>query len=238
MERISTGIDGLDAKLNGGYLKGKGILVTGVSGTGKTIFALHFIYKACLDGKKCVLIAAEETPDDILLQGEILGLDLNKYYENGLLTIERVFEIRSYQADQKKKYGFETEGLDVDLPNLVDSVPEDTDVVVIDNIGVFTLRLTVQDFREQFDVLNYALNKKGCTTIFIMDDTAYNMTHQVADYSVYGSVKLIVKENPYTGKMERYMSVPKMRSTNILPDMFMFEITSEGIKLKKSKQDE
>lgn len=238
MERISTGIDELDAKLSGGYLKGKGILVTGASGAGKTIFALHFIYKACLDGKKCMLIATEETPEDILYQGGILGLDLNKYYENGLLTIERVFESRSYQADQKKKYGFETEGLDVDLPYLADSVTEGTDVVVIDNIGVFTLRLTAQDFREQFDVLNYTLNKKGYTTIFIMDDTAYNMTHQVADYSVYGSVRLVVKENPYTGKMERYMSVPKMRSTNILPDMFIFEITPEGIKLKKSKQEE
>jgi flagellar protein FlaH len=237
MERISTGIDGLDAKLNGGYLKGKGILVTGISGTGKTIFALHFIYKACQDGKKCVLIATEETPEDILHQGEILGLDLNKYYENSLLTIERVFEIRSYQADQKKKYGFETEGLDVDLPNLADYVPEGTDVVVIDNIGVFTLRLTVQDFREQFDVLNYILDKKASTTIFIMDDTAYTMTHQVADYSVYGAVKLIVKENPYTEKMERYLSIPKMRSTDILPDVHKFEITSKGIKLNKPKQE-
>lgn len=233
MERISTGIDGLDAKLSGGYLKGKGILVTGASGTGKTIFALHFIYKSCLDGKKCILIATEEIPEDILYQGGILGLDLNKYYENGLLTIERVFESRSYQADQKKKYGFETEGLDVDLPNLTNSVPEGTDVVVIDNIGVFTLRLTAQDFREQFDVLNYTFNKKGYTTIFIMDDTAYNMTHRIADYSVYGSVKLVVKENPYTDKMERYLSIPKMRSTDILPDVYKFEITSEGIKLNK-----
>ncbi len=233
MERISTGIDGLDAKLSGGYLKGKGILVTGASGTGKTIFALHFIYKSCLDGKKCILIATEEIPEDILYQGGILGLDLNKYYENGLLTIERVFESRSYQADQKKKYGFETEGLDVDLPNLTNSVPEGTDVVVIDNIGVFTLRLTAQDFREQFDVLNYTFNKKGYTTIFIMDDTAYNMTHRIADYSVYGSVKFVVKENPYTDKMERYLSIPKMRSTDILPDVYKFEITSEGIKLNK-----
>jgi KaiC/GvpD/RAD55 family RecA-like ATPase len=238
MERISTGIDELDAKLSGGYVKGKGILVTGASGTGKTIFALHFIYRSCLDGKKCMLIATEETPEDILHQGGILGLDLNKYYENGLLTIERVFESRSVQADQKKKYGFETEGLDIDLPYLADSVTEGTDIVVIDNIGVFTLRLTAQDFREQFDVLNYRLDKNGYTTIFIMDDTAYNMTHQIADYSVYGSVKLVVKENPYTGKMERYIGVPKMRSTNILPDMIMFEITSEGIKLKKSKQEE
>ncbi len=238
MERISTGIDELDAKLSGGYPKGKGILVTGASGTGKTILTLHFIYKTCLDGKKSVLIATEETPKDILHQGEILGLDLNKYYENGLLTIERVFESRSYRADQKKKYGFETEGLDIDLSNLADSVPEGTDVVVIDNIGVFTLRLTAQDFREQFDVLNYTLNKKGYTTILIMDETAYNMTYQVADYSVYGSVKLTVKENPYTEKMERYLSIPKMRSTDILPDVHKFEITSEGIKLNKPKQEE
>ena len=45
MERVPTGIAELDVKLSGGYPKGKGLLVTGVAGAGKTIFGLHLLHK-------------------------------------------------------------------------------------------------------------------------------------------------------------------------------------------------
>ncbi len=130
------------------------------------------------------------------------------------------------------KYGFAQEGLEVELSQLADYVPDSTSIAVIDNIGVFTLRSTAQDFRDQFDALNFALNRKGCTTVFVMDESAYLMTNQVADYSVYGSVRLLVKENPYADKMERYFTIPKMRSTDVMPDLTVFEITPAGIRLK------
>jgi len=232
MERVPTGITELDVKLSGGYPKGKGLLVTGVSGAGKTIFGLHLLYRSCVDGKECVLIATEETPEDIFVQAEMIGLDLAKYYDNGQLIIGRVFESRSNKSRQVTKYGFAQEGLEVELSQLADYVPDSTSIAVIDNIGVFTLRSTAQDFRDQFDALNFTLNKKGCTTMFIMDESAYLMTNQVADYSAYGSVRLLVKENPYTDRVERYFTIPKMRSTNVMPDLTVFEITPEGIRLK------
>ena len=232
MERVPTGITELDVKLSGGYPKGKGLLVTGVSGAGKTIFGLHLLYRSCVDGKECVLIATEETPEDIFVQAEMIGLDLAKYYDNGQLIIGRVFESRSNKSRQVTKYGFAQEGLEVELSQLADYVPDITGVAVINNIGVSTLRSTAQDFRDQFDALNFALNRKGCTTVFVMDESAYLMTNQVADYSVYGSVRLLVKENPYTDKMERYFTIPKMRSTDIIPDLTVFEITPAGIRLK------
>jgi len=206
MERVPTGIAELDVKLSGGYPKGKGLLVTGVSGAGKTIFGLHLLYRSCVDGTKCVL----------------------------QLIIGRVFESRSNKSRQVTKYGFAQEGLEVELSQLADYVPDGTGIVVIDNIGVFTLRSTAQDFRDQFDALNFTLNKRGCTTMFIMDESAYLMTNQVADYSAYGSVRLLVKENPYTDRVERYFTIPKMRSTNVMPDLTVFEITPAGIRLKKN----
>jgi KaiC/GvpD/RAD55 family RecA-like ATPase len=68
-----------------------------------------------------------------------------------------------------------------------------------------------------------------------MDDAAYQITHQIADYSTHGAIKLFIKENPYTGKMERFLNIPKMRSTSISLDSILFEITASGIELKGSK---
>jgi KaiC. len=41
----------------------------------------------------------------------------------------------------------------------------------------------------------------------------------------------MTKENPYTGKMERFMHIPKMRGTKISLDIINYDITEEGIKL-------
>ena len=49
MERISTGVDELDALIQG-YPKGKTFLISGEAGAGKTILALHFF--ECMQDKK------------------------------------------------------------------------------------------------------------------------------------------------------------------------------------------
>jgi archaeal flagellar protein FlaH len=233
MERVSTGIEELDQKLSGGYPANKVIHVTGIAGSGKTIFGIHFIHKNCLEGKKCLLIATEETPEDILYQARIVGHDLKPFYESGQLVIENIFESRSEIIEQTR-YGFKPEILDIEIPSMVELIHEGTDCLVVDNIGTFALRVSTKKLRDQFDGLNYLVRKKGCTALLMMDESAHNLTHQLAEYSVYGSIRLLVKENSYLGKMERYMYILKMRSTPISPEMSVFEITSEGIKIRES----
>lgn len=234
MERVSTGIEELDRKLSGGYPVNKTTLITGIAGSGKTIYGIHFLHRNCVEGRKCLMIATEETPEDILYQADLLGHDIRPYYESGQLVIESIFESRS-EIIGKTRYGFKPESLDVELPNLIEFIGEGTECIVIDNLGTFALRVSRNKLRDQFDGLNYLLRKKGCTTLLIMDESAHNITNQLAEYSVYGSIRLLVKENAYLGKMERYLCIPKMRSTPISPDMSIFEITSEGIKIHETK---
>lgn len=234
MERVSTGIEELDRKLSGGYPTNKVTLITGIAGSGKTIFGIHFVYKNCLEGRKCMIIATEESPEDILYQASMLGRDLTPYYENGQLIIQNIFESRSEIIGQTR-YGFKPESLNLEIPSLIELIHEGTECLVIDNIGTFALRISIKKLRDQFDALNYMVRKKGCTALLIMDDSAHKMTYQLAEYSVYGSIHLLVRENSYLGKMERYLSILKMRSTPISPEMSIFEITSEGIVIHESR---
>jgi len=228
MERISTGIDLLDSKISGGYPKNKGILIVGTPGTGKTILGLHSIHKCCTDGKKCVIIATEESDEDILQQAQMLGLDLSSYYESGQLIIEPIFENRLYSVVARV-----TEIDILDIPALI---PDDTELVLFDNLGVFCLDLNIKEFRGRFDALTKLLSNRGCTTLFVMDKAAYDMTNQIADYSVYGSIHLQIKENPYTSIKERYLSIEKMRSTKITLELNMYDITSDGIVFGKPQK--
>jgi len=232
MERISTGIKYLDNKLGGGYPQGKGILITGVHGSGKTIFGLHALNQGCIDGKKCVMVATEETPEDILLQAGMLGLDLRSHMDNGNLEILRVLEQRARDIAQASELirGFSIR--EIDMMGIVDLIPEDAELVVIDNIGVFAIGMEPKEFRDKFDTLNLLISQKNFTTLLVMDEASYNLTHQIADYSTYGCLKISIKENPYTGNMERYLVISKMRSTNISLDANRYEITSQGIELQ------
>ena len=236
MERLDTGIEELNKKLEG-YPKGRTILITGTTGSGKTILGLHFINKACQEGKKCIIIATEEIPEDILIQSETLGLHLKKYYEKGSLAIDRVYEERTGHAKEVLAFGIEQlDELQSNLLGLLERIPDDTDIVLIDNIGVFTLNMSANEFRAQFDSLIFGLAKKNITTLIIMDEAANERMGGIAVYSVYGILKTSIKDNPYTGVRERVLEIMKIRNTKIPLDPIKFEITSKGIVLLKKEK--
>ena len=98
-ERVSTGISRLDGMLDGGgYYQGSSILVTGMSGTGKTTIAGFFASATCDRGERCLYLATEESPQQILRNQRSVGLDLLHHVENGLLRFESV---------RPTAYGFE-----------------------------------------------------------------------------------------------------------------------------------
>ena len=55
-----TGIDGLDEMLGGGVPKGHNVVVVGSFGTGKTSFALQFIWEGLKNDEPCIFISLEE----------------------------------------------------------------------------------------------------------------------------------------------------------------------------------
>ncbi len=90
-ERVSTGIPRLDNMLGGeGYFRGSSILVTGMAGTGKTTLAGYFAAATCDRGERCLYLAMEEAPQQILRNQRSIGLDLSHHVEKGLLRFEAV----------------------------------------------------------------------------------------------------------------------------------------------------
>lgn len=85
-EQISSGIDRLDAMLGGkGFFRGSSILITGTAGTGKSSMAAHFARATCQRGERCLYLAFEEAPQQILRNMYSIGVDLNPYIKQGLL---------------------------------------------------------------------------------------------------------------------------------------------------------
>ncbi|MDX2096899.1 MAG: circadian clock protein KaiC [Leptolyngbyaceae cyanobacterium bins.59] len=90
-DRISSGIPQLDAMLGGqGFYRGSSILITGTAGTGKSTISAHVAYAACLRGERCLYLALEEAPQQILRNMRSVNLDLEPFVERGLLHFKAV----------------------------------------------------------------------------------------------------------------------------------------------------
>ncbi len=81
-ERISSGIEGLDVLLQGGIIKNSINSIVGSSGTGKTTFALAYIYQGLLEGDHTLYLSFEETPSKLIAGAEALGMKIREVSQN------------------------------------------------------------------------------------------------------------------------------------------------------------
>jgi circadian clock protein KaiC len=89
-EKISTGIERLDAMLCGGLYRGTNALVTGSSGGGKSTLAGAFIEAACRRNERALFISFDENSRDIVRDLATMNIDLAPYLDSGLLRMESV----------------------------------------------------------------------------------------------------------------------------------------------------
>jgi len=84
-KRITTGIDGLDGLLMGGFPQGSITLVSGTPGTGKTIVCFQYIDEGLKNGEKCLYLTSDERIINLIFQAKELGFDFQSYIDNGQL---------------------------------------------------------------------------------------------------------------------------------------------------------
>ena len=88
IERIQTGIDGLDTNLHGGLPQGSITLVSGTPGTGKTIVCFQYLYTGLQQGEKCMFLASDERVENLLRQAKELGFNFQPYIDQGQLIFK------------------------------------------------------------------------------------------------------------------------------------------------------
>lgn len=228
MERIKSGITGID-RITGGFPKGRSILITGEPGSGKTIFGLQFAKTSSEGGFKTVYITTEEDSDDLYTQSEMFGWDLRSLTDGGKLSIMELAGMIARVTEAEMS--MDIESVKGNFSRLLQDLPDDTQTVVIDNIGNYTARLTPYEFRDRLNLLIYELKKRNITALIILDSATSEEFKGIALFSVYGAFKLMKRENPYTGQRERVMDIVKMRSTRTPTQFIKYEINSDGINI-------
>ncbi|MES9946843.1 MAG: circadian clock protein KaiC [Candidatus Thiodiazotropha sp.] len=87
-DRASTGIPRIDNMLGGeGYFKGASLMISGRSGSGKTIFANTMAHQVLQQGAKAIYVTFEESESDMIRNLQSVGIDLTEYCDSGQLVI-------------------------------------------------------------------------------------------------------------------------------------------------------
>jgi circadian clock protein KaiC len=88
VKKIPTMIEGFDDISHGGLPQGRTTLVSGTSGTGKTLLAIQFLYNSILAfDEPGIFVTFEESPADIIKNALSFGWDLQRLIEEGKLFI-------------------------------------------------------------------------------------------------------------------------------------------------------
>jgi KaiC/GvpD/RAD55 family RecA-like ATPase len=86
--RCPTGIEGLDDLIDGGFPRGRVILLAGTCGTGKTTFAVQYLVNGITKyGENGIFVTLEQNSDEIRSDMKRFGMDLQKLEDEGKLIL-------------------------------------------------------------------------------------------------------------------------------------------------------
>lgn len=87
VQKILTGIFGLNPLIDGGFNENSTTVVVGSSGAGKTILATQFLKKGLELGQEGIYITLDESPKQIINEASEMGWpDIERYMEQDLLA--------------------------------------------------------------------------------------------------------------------------------------------------------
>jgi len=228
VERIRTNISGLDKHIEGGFVKNSINLISGGPGTGKTIFALQYLYESIQKDKDVGLyISFEEEFENLMGDAMVFGWDFEKLQKQGkcvFLTC-RPMEEPNLQARIEqliKKNGVKR--------------------VVIDSISVFSMMFKddLYRIRKEFYRLAKFLKEQGCTILLtaeINGEAPLDITSGGGALSRDGIIEFIadsvvtLHNSGIGGEGDRAIRVLKMRRTDHTKGPVPMTITKEGMKV-------
>jgi len=242
MNRVPTGIMGLDELMEGGIPEGRSVLISGGTGTGKTIFGLQFLYNGAKKYNEAgIYVTLDERPELIRQDMLKFGWDLRKLEDENMLQIIDG-SLAKIGLPSEEQFSLPTAGFDIDKLLLeVMRVAKRIGAkrLVIDSLPALGINFENEiEVRKAILKLSYLLAKTGVTSM---------MTSEIAEgenkYGRYGVEEFVVDGVivlHYMGigtQSNRTMHIRKMRATKHSEDLHPLEISDKGITIHKVEED-
>ncbi len=222
---ISSGVEGLDYVIRGGYARFRSHLVEGRPGSGKTTLGLQFLIEGARNGEKCLYITLSESKRELLSVAKRHGWDLK-----GVEILELVPPELSLDPAQLQTL---VHSSDLELGETVQSALAEIDRIKPDRVvfdSLSEIRLLSQGslrYRRQVLALKsfFLLNN---VTVLLLDDLSSG-NDDLNLHSISHGVILMEQLSPVYGGERRRLRVIKMRGVQIRGGFHDFVIRPGGV---------
>ncbi|AKI99870.1 circadian clock protein KaiC [Archangium gephyra] len=169
IQKLPTGVPGLDIITYGGIPQGRTTLITGKSGAGKSILSLQIACNLARLGVKTVVLSIEETAEDLIATADTLGFDLASLVKQGQVVLTDL--TRPMEGPTHVSGNFDVEGL-VHLVSELVKKSGATAVVLDSATALFSPRPPEAHLRSHFFRLVSSFRQLGLTAVMTAEAPA------------------------------------------------------------------
>lgn len=221
--RISSGNNGLDELCGGGFFRDSVILVSGATGTGKTLLATEFVAGGAANQEKSLLFAFEESREQLFRNATGWGVDYEKMEREGMLKV-----VCNYP---------ESAGLQDHLIMMRNKIDEfKPNRVAVDSFSALERISSLKGFREFVLGLTSFIKQKEiaglvtATTTSLLGGTSITETH----ISTITDSIVLLRYVEMFGEMHRGLTVLKMRGSTHGKEIREYIIDDHGMHIGKA----
>lgn len=221
LEKMKTGIAGLDEMLEGGIPRRRHVAIYGGPGTGKTTLGFEYLYRGAKMGEPGLYLTLEEGPEDIIdnMKNQFKALtDIDELIANQKLFIEAP---NDYTVDAIVKI-LETRIIENDVVR-----------AVIDSATMVKAMFeTEAEYRKTMVEFFNLLKNLDCNTFLLVEAETSERTKirfEIEHYILDGIINLYSLDKG--DHRVRALEIFKMRGTNHSRDLVPFKVTPSGVKV-------
>jgi len=220
VNRVNTGIPNLDKLVQGGFEQYSVNMIVGDSGSGKTIFAMQYLWEGLKKGEKCIFITFEEKREEFYKNMKEFGWDLDYYEKKGK------FFFLEY-SPEKVKIMIEEGGGEIETTVIKHNVTR----LVIDSITSFALLFEGElEKREAALSLFDIVRRWNCTSLVTLQEDPLDRKRGDSSSLEFEADSIILLYFIRIKKeRERMIEILKMRGTNHSKKIHPIKINNSGI---------
>jgi circadian clock protein KaiC len=237
--KLSSGLGGLDSMLDGGFNKGRVVLILGEPGTGKTIICSQYLHKGAAElGENSMFIGMNEPKSRFMKEMMNLGMDFSKLEEQGKFRYVDATEVR--KIPETAKVGrIAVGGRELGLVNLLETIQSaiskfEPQRIALDSMSDLVFRFpTVEERRPVVLDMIETLQSTSATSLLTSELLSTGEERQLQPEEYLAEGVLLMRT---LRKGVRTIQILKMRGSKVDTHPRPYVITSKGIEVLATEE--
>jgi circadian clock protein KaiC len=216
--RVTSGISELDNLCGGGFFRDSIILVSGATGAGKTLMATEFMAGGFNNDEKCLLLAFEESREQLFRNATGWGVDFREMEKRGKLKVVCAYpEVASLEDHL------------INIKSVIENFKPNR--IAVDSLSALERVSTIKGYREfVIGITSFIKDKETIglftsTTPTLMGGTSVTEAH----ISTITDSIILLRYVEMFGEVRRGITVLKMRGSMHDKEIREFTIDNKGM---------